>query len=438
MRICILSEYFYPDSTGGTGTVLSKLIRHLKDKDDSLEIDVITSRNQFRGAAGLLKARENWDGIHIMRLKAPAPRQQSIKRRLAANMVFTARALGRLMLVGRRYDLILVVTAPPTLPLATRLFSKMTGVPYLYLVYDLYLDMAVALKMVPPHGRTTETLRRVQKDWFTGAAKVVVLGRCMRDHVAATYGLPPENVGVVPIPANLELIAPQDKKRTEFRRAHQIDGFLVLYAGNFAQYQDFDTLLDAAKLLKDRADIRFAFVGDGAKKAHIAARIAVEKLSNVQMLPFLPESQLSDMLAAADVSLVTLERGIEGLAVPSKFYNILASGRATIACVPPACEVAQVIAEAGCGVQVDQEDAPALARVIASLADDPQTLKRMGQNARRVCEECFSLARVGDKFEQIFKEIIAEQPKNQSATHQRPHTAFSIANSKTKGKGLLR
>ncbi len=409
MRICILSEYFYPDSTGGTGTVLSKLIRHLKDHHESLEIDVITSRNQFRGAAGALKPREDWNGVHITRLKAPAPRKNSMKRRLAANLIFTARALARLVLVGRRYDLILVVTAPPTLPMATRFFSKMSGVPYLYLVYDLYLDMAVAMKMIPARGRATETLRRVQKDWFRGAAKIVVLGRCMRDHVATTYDLPSEKLHVVPIPANLEMITPIAKEETEFRRTHNIDGFLVLYAGNFAQYQDFDTLLDAAKLLQHRADIRFAFVGDGAKKAHIAARIADENLSNTQMLPFLPENQLSDMLSAADVSLVTLERGIEGLAVPSKFYNILASGRATVACVPKACEVARVIAETGCGVQVDQEDAPALARVIAELADDPQTLIRMGQSARRVCEERYSFAHVGAQFQRIFCEIVEEK-----------------------------
>lgn len=437
MRICILSEYFHPDSTGGTGTVLSKLVRHLKDQDASLEIDVITSRNQFRGAAGLLKARENWDGIHITRLKAPAPRQQSIKRRLAANLVFTARALKRLMLVGRRYDLILVVTAPPTLPLAARLFSKMTGVPYLYLVYDLYLDMAVALKMVSPVGRATQTLRRVQKDWFHGAAKVVVLGRCMRDHAATTYDLPFSKLGVVPIPANLELIAPLDKNQTEFRRANKIEGFLVLYAGNFAQYQDFDTLLDAAKILQKRPDIRFAFVGDGAKKAHIAARIAAEGLSNVQMLPFLPETQLSDMLGAADVSLVTLERGIEGLAVPSKFYNILASGRATVACVPKASEVALVIAETGCGIQVDQEDAFALAHALESLADNPQISARMGENARRVCEERYSFAHIGGQFRRIFNEIIEDRRSNQNVSHANNHTTLTIVSSEIKGKDFI-
>jgi glycosyltransferase involved in cell wall biosynthesis len=432
MRICILSEYFYPDSTGGTGTVLSKLARQLKDSDENLEIDVIASRNLFRGAAGTLIARENWNGIQIFRLNSPAPRKKSVKRRLAANLVFTARTLLRLLLARRRYDLILVVTAPPTLPLAAHWFSKIAGVPYLYLVYDLYLDMAVAMKMVAPDGRATQSFRRVQREWFHGAAQTVVLGRCMRDHVAATYELADDKIQVLPIPSDLDLVVPLDKKATQFRRDNGIEGFLVLYAGNFAQYQDFDTLLDAAKRLLPRADIRFAFVGNGAKREHIEARIRDEKLSNVFMLPFVPEAQLSDMLGAADVSLVTLERGIEGLAVPSKFYNILASGRATVACVPQVSEIAHVIAETDCGVRVDQEDSRALAEVISHLADHPAELERMGQNARRVCEERYGFAHISSQFQRIFTEIVAPNQNRKTARPTLQHKRARVGSNRTR------
>lgn len=420
MRICILSEYFHPDNTGGTGTVLSKLVRQLKDAHENLEIDVITSRNLFRGEADTLAPQENWDGVHIFRLRAPAPQKKSIKRRLAANMVFTARAFGRLMLTRRGYDLILVVTAPPTLPLAANWFSKMSGVPYLYLVYDLYLDMAVALKMVPAGGRATQTFRRVQTGWFQGAARTVVLGRCMRDHVASTYAVPDDKISVLPIPSDLDLIVPVEKHATKFRVSNGIEGFLVLYAGNFAQYQDFDTLLDAAKLLLPRDDIRFAFVGDGTKRHHIEARIRRENLTNVQLLPFVPENELSDMLGAADVSLVTLERGIEGLAVPSKFYNILASGRATVACVPPVSEVAQVIAEADCGVQVDQENPAQLAAVLERLADDPAALERMGRNARQLCEKHYGFAQIGAQFARLFSEVIERNRREKGSRARKP------------------
>lgn len=404
MRICILSEYFHPDSTGGTGTVLSKLVRQLKDQHENLEIDVITSRNLFRGEAGSLSRREEWQGVNIFRLGAPAPRKKSVRRRLMANMVFTGKTLSHLLTRRKRYDLVLVVTAPPTLPLAARLYSQWRGVPYVYLVYDLYLDMAAALKLVSPQSKVMRFMQQVQQDWFQKASETVVLGRCMRYHVQKTYQVLETKINVIPIPANVDQIVPLDKS-TRFRADNGLDGFVVLYAGNFAQYQDFDTLLDAAVMLKDRSDIKFVFVGDGAKREDIASRIENEKLENVRLLPFVPEAQLCDLLASADASLVTLERGVEGLAVPSKFYNIMASGRPTLACVPRSCEVALVVESAQCGLHVDQENPRALADAVLELANNPKLAEQMGHNARRICEERYGLETISQQFYSIFQKV---------------------------------
>jgi colanic acid biosynthesis glycosyl transferase WcaI len=406
MKICILSEYFYPDSTGGTGAVLSILVRRLKDEYPHLEIDVITSKNLFRGEQDALVAEEEWDGINIRRLSAPQPRKKSVRRRLGANMVFTMQVLRTLLRQPKRYDLLLVVTAPPTLPLAAHLFSRMTRTPFVYLVYDLYLDLALALNMVSPDSKLVQRMRSVQQNWFRSASRVVVLGRCMRDLVADKYAVPLARIEVVPIPSNLNLITPQPKQ-THFRTENNLNGFVVLYAGNFAQYQDFDTLLNAAKLLRERADVTFVFVGDGAKKTYIQDRVASEELSNVCVLPFVPEEDLSDMLASADVSLVTLERGTAGLAVPSKFYNILASGRPTVAVIDSSSEIARVINESGCGICVEPENAVDLADVLSNLASDPEEAERMGHIARDLCESHYSLSHIAHSFHNVFEDVIA-------------------------------
>ena len=65
MRIFILSEFFYPDNTGGTGTVLSDLVRALRRIDPDQEIEVVTSRNLYRQAKVNLAATEDWNGVSI-------------------------------------------------------------------------------------------------------------------------------------------------------------------------------------------------------------------------------------------------------------------------------------------------------------------------------------------------------------------------------------
>ena len=410
MRICVLSEYFHPDNTGGTGPVMSGLVRHLKDHYKNLEIDVIASKNLFRGDADAPPALEDWEGVTIRRISSPPPAKDSTRRRLLSNVLFTNAVLRTLLTNRRKYDLILVVTAPPVLPMAARVYRAMTGTPYVYLVHDLFLDMALAMNILKDGGRSTLAMRNVQRKWFDAASRVVVLGRCMRDYVGERYKVPAEKMQIIPIPANLQQISAQTHQ-THFRAQNGLDGFVVLYAGNFARYQDFDTLLDAAAALRDRTDITFVFVGDGARRGHIEARIANENLTNVRLLPFVPMGELNDMLASANVSLVTLEKEIAGLAVPSKFYNILASGRPAVAVVNAKSEVGYIVEETRCGVQVDPEDSAGLERVLRQLADDPARVEKMGQSARRICEERFSREHICEQFYELFEDVLLDRAR---------------------------
>jgi glycosyltransferase involved in cell wall biosynthesis len=423
MRICVLSEYFYPDSTGGSGTVLSNLVRRLKDEYKDLEIDVITSNNLFRGEAQSLPAYEDWDGVRIRRLSAPQPRKRSIRRRLSANMAFTSNVLCTLIQQRGKYDLIMVSTAPltPTLAPAARAFRRLTGTPYLYLIYDLYLDLALALSMVGGESNLVRSMQKVQRSWLLSSSKVIVLGRCMRDLISDRYRVPHEHIEVVPIPSDISRIQPQSSQ-TQFRTEHGLSGFVVLYAGNFAQYQDFDTLLDAANILKGRSDITWVFVGDGAKMGHILGRVEGESMANVRVLPFVPQEELSDMLASADVSLVTLERGTAGLAVPSKFYNFLASGRPTVAVIEPFSEITRAINDFGCGLCVEPEDSAGLANAFTRLAQEPDEARRMGQVAREACEAHYAVPHIAHRFHEIFQEVACPQSRKSHSQNKAPRS----------------
>lgn len=423
MRICVLTEYFHPDNTGGTGSVMSGLVRHLHDSYRDLEIDVIASKNMLRGETRELPTRENWAGVNIHRVASPSSVNLSTRRRLTCNLMFTSAVFRALTLRRKRYDLILVVTAPATLPMAARAYRALTGTPYVYLVHDLFLDMALAMNLLTKDKRSVPTLHNVQRKWFNSASKVVVLGRCMRDFVLTSYQVAPQKLEVIPIPANIQQIQPIGHD-TRFRADNKLSGFVVLYAGNFARYQDFDTLLDAAGALRDRRDISFVFVGNGARRGHIEARVRDENLNNVRLLPFVPDDQLNDMLASANVSLVTLEKEIAGLAVPSKFYNILASGRPTVAIVNPNSEIAYILGEAACGVQVDPENPAQLEQVLRALADEPDRVEEMGRKARQVCEERFSRDHVCQQFHQLFMQVARER-------HEKSHHVRATQDNET-------
>jgi colanic acid biosynthesis glycosyl transferase WcaI len=229
----------------------------------------------------------------------------------------------------------------------------------------------------------------------------------MQEYLMSHYDMSREQIEVIPNWSDPDQIFPKDRS-SRFRSEHGLDGFVVLYAGNFGRHQDFDSLLDAAKSLSLRQEkVLLVLVGDGAKREHIAHRVRAENISNVRMFPFVPRSEFNDLLASADVSLVTLEAGAEGLGVPSKFYNILASGRPTVAVTGPSSEVARVVAEARCGVRVEQGDAAGLADVLCTLAHSPIFVQRMGENARKLFLESYTLDKIARRYVATVESVLS-------------------------------
>src|SRR5262245_55755333 len=152
MRACILTEYFYPDATGGTPAMLSRLARFLRDAyGEALDLTVVTSGNLYRGEPVVLPACEEWEGVRIHRLRAPRSNRRSTALRLLAGAVFSARALAHLARLPRP-DVLFVGTNPPTAPIAALGLKRLRRIPYVYLIHDLYPDLAIALGMLPRQG----------------------------------------------------------------------------------------------------------------------------------------------------------------------------------------------------------------------------------------------------------------------------------------------
>ena len=413
MRVCIISEFFYPDNTGGTGSALTQMARSLKDNYEDVELDIITSRHLYREKGEALPSQEDWDGIHIFRLHTPFPRNKRFIMRLAANVAFSTSAFAKLLL-RKRYDVVLVTTAPPPAPMAAQLYKALTHIPFVYLIYDLEPDRALSLHILSRKSWIGHAVRKIQKRWMFGADRLVVIGRCMKDYLCNHYALPQQNIDVAPVGFDPMTVVPTPFSK--FKNQHGIKGFVALYSGNFGRYHNIDVILDAAKEFKSsKTDVTFVMVGDGAQKNHIEERIKLENLTNVKLFPYVPQIEYSDLLAAADVCLVTLEQGMEGICVPSKFYSILSAGKPTIAMLSKMSEVAMVIHEGKCGLQVNPGNVKELVTSIHYLKDNPELTEKMGSNARHELVTKYTTDHTVSHIHQILLECTLLHPIHRHA-----------------------
>src|SRR5436190_23319487 len=101
-----------------------------------------------------------------------------------------------------------------------------------------------------------------------------------------------------------------------------------MFAGNMGLMQDLDTVLDAARLLREDPDVHFVLVGEGVRRDHLAARVHDERLTNVVLVPGQPRETMPYLLARADATIVALiDRPLFAITVPSKTYECMAAAR---------------------------------------------------------------------------------------------------------------
>ena len=168
-----------------------------------------------------------------------------------------------------------------------------------------------------------------------------------------------------------------------------------MYSGNHAAQHPLDTLLDAAERLEQDGDTLFLFIGGGVGKTAIVARIH-NGATNLMSLPFQPAEQLDNVLAAADVHVVSMGDSVVGIVHPCKIYGALAVGRPVLFLGPVESPPAELLAEFGTGRQVEHGNVDGAVAAIQELRSlDPETRAAMGQAAARsiatrfgACELC--------------------------------------------------
>jgi glycosyltransferase involved in cell wall biosynthesis len=197
-------------------------------------------------------------------------------------------------------------------------------------------------------------------------------------------GVAPGRLACVPNWADTQRVCPI-KRNNRFRLRHGLqDRFVVMYSGNLGLTQRLDRVLAAAHRLRDRADIVFVFVGDGASRDRLVQESTALRLPNVHFYGYQPKKQLADTLSAADVHLVPLAPELVSCLMPSKLYGILASGTPVLAMAPKECELARIVQRHDVGMVIPPHDPAGLAEAIRRCRAAPDRLAQMGRAARRL------------------------------------------------------
>ncbi|NNF56733.1 MAG: hypothetical protein HKN04_00690 [Rhodothermaceae bacterium] len=342
-RILLVNRFFGGAQTP-TGRMLEDVARRLVEAGHHVE--VLTSAAAYAGADGAAE-------VPVARVRTVWTPKQG---RLGPWVAFLMQAALRIPFLP--WDRCVLLTDPPMLLTAALGMRKRNRRLYWWTM-DLYPEALASHGMLKEDGLAYRMLARLNTAALRRLDGVVTLGACQTERLDAypTWSAVEAHVEVPPWDYRPLLRVERSANRLLNAQGWQ-DRRVVLYAGNIGEAHSFEEALGAARLLAADPASRwmFAFVVRGAQRDALEA--AAADLPNVVVLDYLPPEQTADLLWSADVHLITMRPGWEGIVVPSKLYGVLMTDAPVLFIGPPEADTAREIRRLGRGT-VLPADAPA-------------------------------------------------------------------------------
>ena len=383
MRILYIHQYFCTPQ-GSSGTRSYEQARAMTAAGH--QVTILTSSAQLRPEEippgdGLLR-RGRVAGVDCIVLTIPYHQTMGAAGRILSFLKFMAWCCW-IVLTDKRPDVIYATSTPLTVGIPAMAAKLARNVPYAFEVRDLWPDVPMAMGILRP-GPVTRLLKSAERAIYRRAEFLVAVNDDVARRMTLTVGRPRPMV-VAPNACDVDLFRP-DRDGSAFRREHGLEGkLLCVHTGTMGRVNGLDCLLDAAAALRDDERVRFVLIGEGKEKPHLQQRAADERLTNVLILPAAPKTDLADVLATAEVGLMTVSPiPVLQWNCANKFFDYLAAGLPIV--LNYQGWQGDLLARNTCGLSAPQGDLDGFVSAIRRLADEAELRAQLGANARELAE----------------------------------------------------
>ncbi|MCD6400842.1 MAG: glycosyltransferase family 4 protein [Anaerolineales bacterium] len=405
MKILLITPFYAPD-LGPSAPLFTMLCEKLVRFGYKVSViaavphyPIGTVTKEFRGK---LFQREKRNGVDVTRVWVPSLNRSHLGQRFLGFVCY--QLLATFAGLKCHYDALIISNPAIESVLPFIVLSVLRKKPAIFSVHDIYPDVGVRLGVFK-HKPIIKLVEHMERFCLDRAVYVRVLSKGFRQ-ILRTKGVPDSKLVLIWDWVDTDFIKPLTRTNLFSKNCGLNSSFIIMYAGNIGLSQGLEYVIETAKLLAKEPNISFVFVGDGAGKESLQGMIQSSGLVNVQLIPFQPREVLPMVLASADVSLITLKRGVGTDSVPSKCFSILASGRPIIAAVDKGSDTWNLINQAQCGICIEPENPEALAETILRLYHDKNYRVKLGNNGREYVIQHHSVLVAAQKFHEIFKSII--------------------------------
>ncbi len=384
-RLLIFTNHFYPESFKVNDIAFDMALR-------GMEVTVLTCIPNYPGGSffngyGLFKKRtERVNEVTVKRVLL-IPRGDASSIRLVLNyssylFFLTMKTIG--LLLKRRYDVIFVHhTSPIFVAIPAIIAKKILKVRMVFWDLDLWPESLIAASNIQSKRIFRSLLRLVK--WCYKNCDRIFIGSKSFEHSLKDKVDDLEKIKYLPNWAE-DIFTEEISYSNE--QAAFLDGivkrlpagFKIMFAGNIGEAQDFESIIQAAILLKGTT-IRILIVGDGRKKDWVKNAIDEHNLQeHIFLLGRYDIRQMPLLFSIADVMMVTLkDKPVFSLTAPAKIQAYMASKKPILTMLNG--EGTRIICESKCGMSAPAGNAHIFAENAIKLSKlSQQQLQLLGSN----------------------------------------------------------
>jgi glycosyltransferase involved in cell wall biosynthesis len=400
MKILIVSQYFWPETFR-----INDLVKELVERGH--DVSVLTGKPNYpqgkiyKGYGFFSHNRDVYYGAKVYRVPL-IPRGKGTGLHLVFNYLSYVVSASTFVAFNRKkFDVSLTFAISPITQMYPALLHKKLYGSRAYLwVQDLWPEsVAAAGKMGSP--TVINALTKMVRNIYKKTDGVLVQSEAFIPSIVQK-GISQDKIEFIPNWAE-DIFTKQFDANIDKYKSIIPDGFVVMFAGNIGEAQDFESIVNAAERTKHIKDIKWVIVGDGRKKDWVEKEVAARELSETFfLLGRYPVEEMPYFFNNADILLLTLkDEEIFSLTIPSKVQSYLAFGKPIASMINGIGN--KVINDAQCGFTANAGDADKLAENIIKAYNAPaSTLKQLGTNGKDYYTKEFDKAAIIDRLEEIF------------------------------------
>lgn len=400
-KLWLVSEVFYPDIEIATGNIATEIA--MKFAED-FEVHIICGPKDYENSATKFIDKNIEETLHFHRVnKFNFDKNKSFAR--IARILLISISMYFIGFKIKKRDKVFVISNPAFITPFFSFLKFFKGFEFTMLIHDVFPENLIPGGYIKPTSllyKLTHNLFRISR---RAATKMIVLGRDMKQLICE--GLPKdrwEDVVIVPNWADIEHVFPIPIEENEIALQQRLDNKIVVqFAGNHGVLQNLMAFLKIIEKVEN-PDVHFVFAGGGATRKTMVDYVQEKNISNVSFLPSFPRTKLNLFQNACTIGLVSLSDELYGVGVPSKSYNILASGKPILFLGNTQTEIALFVQENKVGWAFSYQQEPEIVAFLNNLKiEQIKQIAQLGQLGRQIVKKEYNKDCILDIFKDIMK-----------------------------------